>query len=51
MEFKKMMEENNWSKADPAGHLGLSHASITIVMHGLGYIYLLNAGLKSDSAV
>ena len=32
IEFRKMMEENNWSKADLARYMGVSRAWVTIVM-------------------
>jgi hypothetical protein len=32
VEFEKMLNENNWSKADLARHLGVSRAWVTIVM-------------------
>ena len=35
IEYQKMMEENHWSKADLARHLGVSRAWITIVMREL----------------
>ena len=35
IEFQKMIEENNWSKADLARYLGVSRAWVTIVMREL----------------
>ena len=35
-EYQKMIEENGWSKADLARHLGVSRAWVTIVMRELG---------------
>jgi hypothetical protein len=32
VEFEKMLNENNWSKADLARHLGVSPAWVTMVM-------------------
>jgi hypothetical protein len=34
-EYQKMIEENGWSKADLARHLGVSRAWVTIVMREL----------------
>ncbi len=35
-EYQKMIEDNNWSRADLARHLGVSRAWVTIVMRELG---------------
>ena len=35
MEYQKLIEENSWSKADLARHLGVSRAWVTIVMREL----------------
>jgi hypothetical protein len=35
VEFGKLMDENNWSKADLARYLGVSRAWVTIVMREL----------------
>ena len=34
-EFKRIMEENGWNKADLARHLGVSRAWVTMVMREL----------------
>jgi hypothetical protein len=36
IEYKKMIEDNSWTKADLARHLGVSRAWVTIVMRELG---------------
>jgi DNA-binding XRE family transcriptional regulator len=35
IEFQKLIEENDWTKADLARHLGVSRAWVTIVMREL----------------
>ena len=36
IEYQKLIEENDWSKADLARYLGVSRAWVTIVMRELG---------------
>ena len=36
IEYQKMMDENDWSKADLARYLGVSRAWVTVVMRELG---------------
>jgi len=36
VEFEKMLNENNWSKADLARHLGVSRVWVTMVLRELG---------------